>query len=277
MNTHYFLKAALAVLLLIPNLWAMETITIGTIDSEPENKFSKFSILSNYLQKKLEKMNILVNVEIPKDIDTAISLIKHNKLDIFIDSVYPTMVVQKATQISIELKRWKKGSEGYKSVIFTNKGSEINLMQDLAGKTIAFEDEFSTSAYYIPKKIIEKHGLILSNSSDKNAVKFSFARTENNAAAWVLYKKVDVAVTDDLTYDSFDKKLFKVIYKSKLIPRHLVSFSKSVNTVLKEKIISTLYDMHNNQEGIAVLKLFSKTKKFSPLTKSDWKILNELK
>ena len=276
MNSHYVLKAALIVLLSISNLMS-QTITIGTIDTEPENKFSKFEALSDYLQNKLKKNKILINVEIPKDIDTAISLIKHNKLDIFIDSVYPTMVVQKATPISIELKRWKKGSEGYKSVIFTNKGSKINLMQDLVGKIIAFEDEFSTSAYYIPKKIIEKHGLILSNTSGKNAVKYSFSRTENNAAAWVLYKKVDVAVTDDLTYDSFDKNLFKVIYKSKLIPRHLVSFSKRVNAVLKEKIINILYDMHNDQDGIAVLKLFSKTKKFSPLTKNDWKILNELK
>jgi len=276
MNTHYFLKTVLIVLLFISNLLS-QTITIGTIDSEPENKFSKFEALSDYLQNKLKKNKILINVEIPKDINTAISLIKNNKLDIFIDSVYPTLVVQKAVGLSIDSKRWKKGSEGYKSVIFTNKKSKINLIEDLRGKRIAFEDEFSTSSYFIPKKVIEKRGLILSNTNKNNAVKFSFARTENNAATWVLYNKVDVAVTDDLTYESFDKSLFKVIYKSKLIPRHLVSFSKSIDFSLKEKILDILYKMHENKEGIEVLKLFSKTKKFTPLNKNDLDIIKEFK
>ncbi len=271
------MKAVFTVLFFISNLYALEIITIGTIDSEPQDKFSKFEPLSLYLQKKLNNQNLTINTEIPKDINTAIKLIQNKKLDIFIDSVYPTLLVQKKTGITIEAKRWKKGSEGYKSVIFTRKDSAINSIKDLRGKTIAFEDEYSTSAYYIPKKVIEKHGLMVSNKSDNKSVMYSFARTENNTATWLLFKKVDASVTDDVTYGSFDQSLFKVIYKSELIPRHLVSFSKRINQKLKKQILDILFSMHKNTEGLAVLKVFSKTRKFSHLNEKDLKVMKEFK
>ncbi len=272
-----FLKGVFTVLFFVSNLYALEIITIGTIDSEPQDKFSKFEPLSSYLQKKLNNKNLKINTEIPKDINTAIKLIQDKKLDIFIDSVYPTLLVQKQTGITIEAKRWKKGSEGYKSVIFTKKDSAINSIKDLSGKTIAFEDEYSTSAYYIPKKVIEKHGLLVSNKDGSKSVMFSFARTENNTATWLLFNKVDAAVTDDVTYRSFDQSLFKVIYESELIPRHLVSFSKRINQKLKKQILDILFSMHKNEEGLAVLKVFSKTEKFSHLNEKDLSVMTEFK
>jgi len=271
------MKSAFAILFFISNMYALEIITIGTIDSEPQDKFSKFEPLSTYVQTKLNNQNIKINIEIPKDINTAIKLIQEQKLDIFIDSVYPTLLVQMKTGITIEAKRWKRGSEGYKSVIFTRKDSAINSIKDLSGKTIAFEDEYSTSAYYIPIKVIEKHALMVSNNGDTKSVMYSFARTENNTATWLLFNKVDAAVTDDVTFESFDQNLFKVIYKSELIPRHLVSFSKRINQKLKKQILDILFSMHKDKEGLLVLKAFSKTKKFSYLNEKDLKVMKEFK
>lgn len=265
------IKFILIGIFLISNLQAYESITIGTIDTNPEDKLSKFEAISKYLQKKLNN-NIIVNVEIPINIDTAVNLIKSNKLDIFIDSVYPTLLIQKRSGLSIEAKRWKKGYEGYRSLIFTKKESKIDSIQDLKNKTIAFEDEFSTSAYYIPKKAIEKEGLNLSNNNS-NSIKYLFSRSETNSAVWVLFKKVDAAATDDITYKALNKNQYKIIYQSDLIPRQLVSFSKKISPELKNEILNILFNMHKNKEGKKVLELFSKTKKFTKLKKDDLKIL----
>lgn len=250
-----------------------KTIFIGTIDSEPKEKIYKFQALANYLEEKLEYRDIKVDVEIPKDISDAIRFINNNKLDIFIDSVYPTLLVQKNTNISIECKRWKKGKEGYKSIIFTKKDSLLNKIEDLSGKTIAFEDEFSTSGYYMPRNIILNKGLTFTDKGDDGSIKFLFARSEKNAAAWVLFDKVDAAVTDDSTFNSFDTRLFKIIFKSKLIPRHLVSFSKTIDEKLKNEILDILYNMHHDKNGAEALKKFSATKKFSKLTDNDIKLI----
>ncbi len=254
--------------------FALDKISIGTIDTEPEEKIGKFQAVAEYLESNLN--GIKVSVEIPKNINTAIKQINNNKLDIFIDSVYPTLLVQKSTDIQIVCKRWKKGQEGYKSVIFVNANSPISKLEELKGKSISFEDEHSTSGYYIPKKDIEKNGLKISNDGDINSIKYEFARSEKNTAVWLLYGKVDAAVTDDKTFLEFDKDLFKIIHKSKLIPRHLVSFSKRIDKKLQDKIIKILYEMENTKEGQKTLKEFSKTKRFSPLTKDDLSLIEAL-
>lgn len=271
-----FLKYLLILITLSSFSIAQNKIIIGTIDTEPKEKILKFRVLADYLQEKLKSKNIKVDVEIPKDIQTTIDLINSKKLDIYIDSVYPTMLVKKKTGIDIVCKRWKKGKEGYKSVIFTKKSAPIDSISDLKNKKVAFEDEFSTSAFFIPKSAMERNGLIVSNKGESGSVKYDFARSEKNAAVWVLYSKVDAAVTDDKTYSEFDKNLFKVIYTSKLIPRHLVSFSKSIDGVLKEEILEILYQMDKDKQGHDVLKKFSKTKKFSPLKAEDIELIRGL-
>jgi len=268
MKLQIFLKCICLNVFILSNIYAQQTLTIGTIDTQPNEKLITFEPFAKYLEEKLKYQNIKVHVEVPKDINTAVILIKHKKLDIYIDSVYPTLLIQNQTNIDIESKRWKNGNIGYKSVIFVNKNSGIRTLSDLEGKRIAFEDEFSTSAYFVPKKAIENAGLSVSNEGAKS-VRYSFARSEENAAVWLLYGKVDASVTDDITYEGFDKKLFRVIYKSNLIPRHLVSFSNTVDKKLKKTVLAILYDMHKNTKGQEILKRFSKTKKFSPLTNND--------
>lgn len=262
--------------ILFSNIYGNNQITIGTIDSEPKEKIYKFQILADYLQKKLMKKNTKVNVEIAKDISTAVQLINSKKMDIYIDSVYPTLLVQKDTDMTTACKRWKKGKEGYKSFIFTKKDSDIEKISDLKGKTIVFEDKYSTSGYYIPKKAILNEGLILSEYWKSDSVNFIFSKSEQNSVAWVMFGKADAAVLDDKSFKSLDQNLFKVIYKSQLIPRHLVSFSKNINEDLKTYILNILYDMDKEKEGIEVLKKFSKTKKFSPITIEDNKIVKGL-
>ncbi|MCK5110064.1 MAG: phosphate/phosphite/phosphonate ABC transporter substrate-binding protein [Arcobacteraceae bacterium] len=276
MLTKRIIKLIIFTTFLSLSIYAQDKITIGTIDLEPKEKIYKFQAVADYLQEKLKQKNIKVDVEIAKNLDTVIKLISDNKLDIFIDSVYPTLLVQKKSDITIECKRWKKGIEGYRSVIFVKKNSNINSIEDLKGKTIAFEDEFSTSSFFIPKKAIEKKGLKVSKKGEKESVNYDYARSEKNTAAWVLYSKVDAGATDDKTFESFDKNMFKIIYTSKLIPRHLVSFSKRINPKLKKEILDILYDMDKSRVGKETLKKFSKTKKFSPLTNDDMKIIQGL-
>lgn len=249
--------------------YAQNKITIGTIDSEPQEKIFQFQAIADYLEKELKNKNITIDVEIPKDTKNAIDFIKNGKLDIFIDSVYSTIEVQKSTGITIESKRWKNNQEGYRSFIFVKSDSQIDSIKKLQGKTIAFEDSFSTSSYFIPKKAIEAEGLTVSNKDKKENVNFIYSKSENNTVAWVLFSKVDAGAIDDDSFKKFDQKMFKIIYKSKKIPRHLVSFSNRIDPQLKKEILDILYNMDKNDSGKEVLKEFSRTKKFTPLNSDD--------
>jgi len=257
--------------------YSKEIITIGTIDTEPKEKIYKFQAIADYLQEKFNEKNIHFDVEIPKDINNAINLINNNKLDIFVDSIYSTIEVQKKSDISILAKRWKKGIEDYRSVVFVKKNSNLNNLADLKGKTIAFEDEFSTSGYFIPKKVMELQGLKVSQDGKKDSINYDYSRSEENTFAWVIYSKVVAGVTDDKTFQSYDNNMFKIIYKSGLIPRHLVSFSNKINPQLRDEILDILYSMDTNDKGKESLKVFSKTKKFTPLTSKDIELIKGYK
>ena len=250
--------------------YANETIAIGTIyTKEIKKKHLEFTALAKYLEKKLNRKNLKIDVLLHKNIKETISSIHSDKLHIFIDSVYPTILIQEKTNITIESNRWKKGQEGYKSIVFVKIHSDIKTAKDLKGKTIAFEDMFSTSGFYIPKLMLEKNALIISNNNNQDNLKYVFAKTENNVQSWVLYGKVDAGAASEKDFNEINKNHFKVILKSELIPRNLVSFSQNIDFKLKQDILHILFTMHKNKEGKKVLKFFSKTAKFMPLNRDN--------
>jgi len=217
------------------------TVTIGTIETNPLDKMSEFQTIANYIQNKLDNDSIDIRVLIPNSVASAIELIKNQELDILFDSLYPSLLVKNNTNISFESIRWKKGTRGYKSIIFVKKDSDINSLTDLKGKIISFENDFSTSSYFVPKKELERLNLKLSKyTNNHDNVKYLFSQSEDNTVLWLLYDKVNAASLDDISYKMYDTSKFKIIYKSSLIPRQLVSVSSDLNKELKEKILQIL-------------------------------------
>lgn len=259
------------------SLHANQTIYIGTISYIPEEVKSNYKLFANHLNQYFNNSNINFEVSIPENIEEAINLAKENKLHIFIDSIYPTLILQQAVNTSIEAKRWKNGIEDYNSVIFVRKDSSINNIDDLKNKKITFESSYSTTAYYIPKKVLEKQGYVLSASEKDGCIKYSFSKTDENSIAWVLFKKVDAAATDNISFKQFNQDMFKVIHSSKSFPRHLVSFSQNIHPDSKQKILDILFSMHEKQESKKLLNQFSKTKKFTKLSKNDIESISEFK
>ena len=261
------------ILLFIVNIFLYSkttVLTIGTISSSTLKKTARFQKFAKYVVEQLKDEDIKIKVVIPKDTATAIELIKNDKLNILFDSVYPTLFIKKHTNITMDAIRWKKGKKGYRSLIFVKKDSKINLIEDLNGKTISFEDEFSTSSYFIPKKEIEAKNLNISKYlSGENLVKYEFSQSEENTMLRVFYGRTDAGAIDDISFKFFDTKKFKIIYISELIPRQLVSFTANVDKKLKEKILNVFYKMHENKVGKKILRKISKTKKFTPIKKQE--------
>lgn len=246
--------------------------TIGTIYSKSiDIKLDEFSALASYLENNNTK-NLKFDIKLVTSSEEAIKLINASLIDIFIDSLYPTKIVQKGANIRVSSKNWKNNSEGYRSVIFVKKNSDIKSIEGLKNKTIAFEDRFSTSAYFIPKRAIEKHGIKVDNERNKESVHYMFALSEKNCAAKVLFGKVDAGAIDDKSFNELNKDLFRVIYTSELIPRRVVSFSDYVPLEIENEILRLLYNLDKTEDGRKILKIFSK---FTPLQIEDKLLINE--
>lgn len=269
------IKFAFVVLIIITNpLCFAKTLTIGSIGNNPQQEFAIFTPFSNYLATQLKNYDIQnAKVVVARNISEMAELMKAGKVDIFIDSAYPSIRVAELSGSIINLRRWKKGLKNYHGVVFTVASNKVNNVKDLQGKTIAFKAPFSTAAYFLPKASLTEKGFKFVNKAHitkktpKSDIKYVFAGSDENIVYWVLHGKVTAGAlsSDDFKFYSKLKRnnnRLKILSESMSVPIQFVSYRQNLPLALALKIKNTLLNMDKNKEGQTMLKLFQNTTKF---------------
>ena len=293
MNLKYFIKrltiGLIAIIFIFSNeLWAArKTLVIGSISDQPREEVAEFKPFIDYLVRELDVSEITNGeVLVASSMSEIIKMIKLEKVDLFIDSTFPTIIVAQQAGIIPFLHRWKKGVKSYHSVIFVNKDSGIESTKDLTNKIIAFEEKFSTSGYFLPKATLMKQGLKLTAKSNfrepvsRGEIGYVFSYDDENTILWVLRNKVAAGALSGNAFKILAKKetsQLKIIAKTIEVPRHIVSYRSGLNTDLVSKIEDILIKMQHNTNGINMLKQFSNTHKFEKGSKSFEKSFKSIK
>ena len=168
----------------------------------------------------------------------------------------------------------KHGSTRYRTVLFARRDSGIANIADLAGKTIAFQNSNSTSAYYLPAGMLLDAGLrpaILVSPLEKPApgvVGYAFSRLEANSAAWVHKRVVDAAAVSDQDWedtarvpDSFRKDL-RVFAESPAVPRGVELVRPGLDPALRDRILQRLLGAPESEAGRKALSEYFRTERF---------------
>ncbi len=249
-----------------------ETLVIGSVSSRPSAEIKRFQPLVNYLKEALKPEGIdNIKLHIASSINEMSDLMADGTVSIYMDSPFPSLQLSNSGVSDMVLRRWKKGVDQYHSVIFVKKDNGITSLNDLKGKIIGFEEEFSTSSYYIPKASMQKENLTLTEKTNSNAkvaaneIGYIFTDDDRNTITWVRKNKVSAGAINNIKFDKIKdkfKKQLKVIYSSVAVPRQVVNFSKKLAPALQQSLKKALLSMHTNDKGLAQLKAFEKTKKF---------------
>lgn len=202
-------------------------------------------------------------------------LLEQRKVDFYMESAYPTYVINSVHGAGkLLLRRWKSGMAEYYSVIFTKRNSGIKRLEDLKGKTIVFEDPDSTSGYLMPKLFLQRQGLKLTEKvrSDPNSVTtevgYVFARSQYRLIEAVLtgQSAAGASSNDDfIALDDKKKSEFALLAQTDRLPRHLVSVRSDLAPELVTSLESTLLSMHDDVEGREILQKLDGTTKFDIL------------
>ncbi|MDJ0597024.1 MAG: phosphate/phosphite/phosphonate ABC transporter substrate-binding protein [Pleurocapsa sp. MO_226.B13] len=257
---------------------AQETIVLGDISDNPQKKIRRFQPLASYLAANLSQVD-RGKVKIAPNIDTMIEWLKSGEVDLYIDSPYPAMLAINNAGAKPILRRWKKGSAEYYSLIFTMSDRNINSLSDLKGKIIAFDDPFSTTGYMLPLAKLVESGL---NPLEKslpntlvpdNAVGYVFSYEDENSIEWLLSGKVAAAAMDNQSFDKLSAEIKEkaiVLVETEKIARNLVMVRGDLPPDQIDAISSILLEMDRTAEGKAVLEKFAQTTKFEqfPTTES---------
>jgi phosphonate transport system substrate-binding protein len=277
----------LSLLLILPDrALEAEILRLGSISKDPQKEIEKFLPLARYIEKNLQPSGITdVKVVVAKSIPHMASLFNADKIDIFIDSPFPIVAVRCLSKTKLLLRRWKKGSRAYYTVIFVRKDSDIKELDELKGKKIAFDDPFSSSGYLLPKVSLMNEGFrvipvkSISDNVKSNEIGYIFSYDDDNTLFWVSRGYVAAGAVDDQNFFHSAKKYkdsLRIIYRTLPIPRHIVSYRANLRPWLVARIKGILIQMEYMKEGRETLRKFEKTTRFDNLSPDDLAVLEKI-
>ena len=203
-----------------------------------------------------------------------IKLLEEKRVDLYMESPYPTYLINRLGAARLLLRAWKGGMAEYRSLIFTSKQSGVTDPKELRGKIIAFEDPGSTSGYFLPKLFLLKKGFSMSQQASPESkisageIGYIFANTSNEVVRLVLQKKVTAGAfsTDDYAaLEDKNKPMISILAETESVPRHLVSVRKDLPETVIKRLKSVLLAMDQDKEGQQILKQTDNTTRFDSL------------
>lgn len=246
------------------------TISIGTVGDNAVNEIKLFQPTVDYIAASLgdDQTEYKGEVKVAKNMEAISDLLKEQKLDLYVDSPFPAIIIARKSGMVPFLRRWKDGVPVYHTVFIVKNDSTINSSNDFNGKTIASEDEGSTTSYLMPKIYLIQKGFNVNQTQD-NSIRFVFTGGKQNTPIWVIERKADIGAMNNLDFEKIPpniKSELRVIERTIDLPRHIVSHRPDMDPATVEKIRRILINMDKDPEGIEILKNFQNTKKYDPIS-----------
>ena len=258
-----------------------QTLSLGIVSEINQSLIADhFSDFVRYVAGKLTSASDIEGkvVIAPTPFQLA-RLIEQRKVDFYMESPYPTYLVNDVQGVAkLMLRRWKGGMAEYRSLIFTKKNGEINRLEDLRGKVLVFESPDSTSGHFLPRHFLTRKGFKFIDKSRFNPealatdIGYLFAGSQEKVVDWVLTKKAAAGAFSDDDYARLDEKKRSdiiILAETERLPRHLVSVRKDFSPELADRLEKILLSMHENDQGRKILKNTDDTTKFDLLPEGD--------
>ena len=181
------------------------------------------------------------------------------------------------------------GVSRYHGVFFVRRDSGLERLSDLEGRTIAFQNTASTSAYFAPATALLDAGQrleILLSPMDRpsaDAVGYVFARSELNIAAWVHKRLVDAGVVSNLDWDDVRRmppafrRDFRVIHETQDFPRALEMVRGDLDPKIEARLREVLLEAAQDPAAREALSVFFRTTRFLPVDPASQQALDDLR
>ena len=249
-----------------------QTISLGIITEINRSRIAEqFSDFVRYIAAKLasgqDSEGKVVLARTPFDLAR---LMQQRQVDFYMDSPYPTYLINDVQGVAkLLLRRWKGGMTEYRSLIFTRRNSAITRLDDLKGKVMAFEDPESTSGYFLPHAFLVRKGFTFADKNrfdpyaSPNDIRYVFAYSQEQLWDWVLTQKASAGAFSDDDFARLEKEqrsAVLILAETERLPRHLISIRRDFSLVLTERLKNILLSMHESDQGRIILHKIETTK-----------------
>jgi len=243
----------------IPSARALEEEKGLVIGLLPEmNVFKqrqRFEPLAAYLSKNL---GIPVRLTMLSRYGNVIERIKAEKVDgAFLGSFTGALAISQLNVIPLARPINMDGTSTYYGQIFTKKNSNIKTVSDMKGKSLALVERATTAGYIFPLAWLKHQGV---DDLDSYFSRHFFVGSHDGAIDAVLNDKADIGAAKNTIYDQMRKSNpridaeLTVLAASPRVPSNGLCVLETLDEHYKQKLKSLLLNMHQDQEGLGVLK-----------------------
>ena len=202
-----------------------------------------------------------VKIKIAQSIDQMALMLSEGRVDVYLDSVYPTLLVRKQTGSRIVLQSEVNGQATYHSLLITPAMNGVASVADLTNQTIAFQERYSTSGYLVPAAYLIDAGLRLQYTAGPGrtptagSTGYFFSGDEENTLALLRKGIVIAGAIASPDFESLHEEVkeeFIVLSKSREVPRKLVSFRQGFDKELEQQLIERLIELDDSDRDTMI-------------------------
>jgi len=236
------------ILFLASQCFAQKPLILGVHPYLDENEIiTRFTPLVQYLEKAINRS---IQLKVASNYRQHIDYIGKNNVDIAYmgPSSYIKMVKmhgQKPLLARLEIN----GKPYFKGKIFVRADSNINNLHDLPGKDMAFGPRNSTMGSILPRWILQKENIHLSQFNS-----FQHLSNLTNVAYGVLMGDFDVGAVKEEIFYAFKSRGLKEIGSTMAVSENLFVANNYLPKELITKIKKALYNLDKYSLGKQVME-----------------------
>lgn len=253
-------------------------LVIGRVDVHPEAHRGYLQRMVDYAAGRMGDLGIVAGeVVVAPDNAAMLDHLRSGKVDWVTETPFSALRFEGSGNAEIVARRWKGGVAAYRTLLFVRADSDIRSPGDLRGRTIAFEDPGSTSAYFLPAAVLIRRGHRLVRLSSirqaprTDGIGYVFSGDERNTADWVHAGVVDAGALSDTDWADPElvppayREALRVIHRTGPVPRALELVRADLDPAVKARLVELLLHAHEDPEAAGVLDAYQKTRRFDPI------------
>lgn len=255
-----------------------QVLVLGRVSDDPKRHAEALQPMLDYVVPRLRQVGIREGrILMARDAIQMQSYLRRRRVDWVSDTAAMAVEYQRRVGAELLLSTERGGGKDYHAVFFTWRGSGIGSMADLKGRSIAFQNAYSTSSYVMPAAEMLRAGLeldVLLSPLDRPApgrVGYVFARSESNVGTWVQKRLVNAGAFSNLDWDLMGERApglredLEIFHETVSVPRAIEVLAPDIDPAVRERLREVLLDAGDDPAARDALRRFFDTQRFVPL------------
>lgn len=265
-------------------------LVLGRITDDPAAHYEQLKPLLDYVVPRMADVGIREGrILMARDAQQMMSYLRRGRVDWVTETSASAMLLQQRAGATPLLLTERTGVSRYRTVFFARRDSGIESLDALRGRSIAFQNRASTSAYFVPAVELLERGLpmeILLSPMDRapaDSVGYLFARSEANISTWVHKRLVDVGAMSNLDWNDPAampppyRRDLRIVYETPDYPRALEMVRGDLDPAARERLREVLLQAAGDPDASEALLGFFRTTRFLPLDDTAMRELDYLR